>query len=129
MLSLTGQALTVRGYDGSTATSVVTGSTANPAITFVGSVIYAPATASIRLYPKLSLTLPAPAVGAYGVEQGVTYSVRLSVGDGSSQYDIVDATQTVLHANIAVPNPTAGNNPNPQQGEVYFGSFLVERRR
>ena len=124
VLSLTGQALTVRGYDGSTATSVVTGSTANPAITFVGSVIYAPATASIRLYPKLSLTLPAPAVGAYGVEQGVTYSVRLSVGDGSSQYDIVDATQTVLHANIAVPNPTAGNNPNPQQGEVYFGSFL-----
>ena len=124
VLSLTGEALTVRGSDGSTATSVVTQSTANPAITFVGSVMYASATASIRLYPKLSLTLPAPAVGAYGVQQGASYSVRLSVGDGSSLYDIVDATQTVLDANITVPNPTAGNNPNPQQGEIYFGSFL-----
>ena len=46
------------------------------------------------------------------------------MGDRTSLYDIVDATQTVLDANIIVPNPTAGNNPNPQQGEIYFGSFL-----
>jgi hypothetical protein len=124
VLSLTGEALTIRGSDGSTATSVVTGSTANPAITFVGSVIFTSTTASIPLYPKLSLTLPAPAVGSHGVQQGVGYSIRLTVGARTSLYDIVDATQTVLDANISVPNPTGGNNPNPQQGEIYFGSFL-----
>jgi hypothetical protein len=124
VLSLTGEALAVRGSDGSTATSVVTKSTANPAYTFVGSVPYGSTTTSVCLYPKLSLTLPAPAIGAYDVQQGASYGVRLSVGDGSSEYDIIDATQTVLEANINVANPTAGNNPNPQQGEIYFGSFL-----
>ena len=124
VLSLTGQNLSVRGSDGSTVTSVVTESTADAAFTFVGSVMYSSSITSVTLYPKLSLTLPAPAVGSYGIQQGASYSVRLTVGDGSCEYDIVDATQTVLGSDIAVPNPTAGNNSNPQQGEVYFGSFL-----
>ena len=106
MLSLTGTSLTLRGSDGSSASSEPTLSGApDPHHTFVGAMVYAAGTTSVRLYPKLQLTLPAPTVGTHGVQQGQTYSVRLTFGKARSQYDVLDSTQTVLDTNISVPNP------------------------
>jgi hypothetical protein len=82
VLSLTGTTLTVRGSDGSTA-SVAT-KPRDATHTFVGMMVYAASTTSVRLYPKLSLLLRAPAVGTHGVLQGETYSVRFTFGGNTS---------------------------------------------
>ncbi|HVH76575.1 MAG TPA: hypothetical protein VM755_16790 [Stellaceae bacterium] len=125
VLSLTGQTLSVRGSDGSLASSTpVLPGTPDPNHTFVGAMIYAAATTSIRLYPKLQLTLPAPAVGTHGVLQGAAYSVRLTFGAKNSQYDIIDQTQTLVEAGISVPNPKPADGSTPRPGDVYFGSFI-----
>jgi hypothetical protein len=64
VLSLTGTSLTVRGSDESSASSVLSASSApDPGHTFVGAMVYSSTTASVRMYPKLQLSLPAPAVG------------------------------------------------------------------
>ena len=125
VLSLTGTNLTVRGSDGSSASSVPTlPGNPDPKHTYVGAMVYAATTTSVILYPKLQLTLAAPAVGTYGVLQSETYSVRLTFGDTNSLYDIIDPSQTVVNSNISVPNPKPTDGSNPQQGDMYFGSFI-----
>lgn len=125
VLSLTGTDLTVRGSDGSSASSVLSvAGTPDPSHTFVGATVYTNAIATVRLYAKLPLTLPAPSVGTHGVLQGDAYSVRLTFGADNSQYDIVDSTQTLVDSNISVPNPKPADGSNPQPGDMYFGSFL-----
>jgi hypothetical protein len=57
VLSLTGQTLSVRGSDGSTASAAVPASR-DKTHTFVGAMVYGSATTSVRLYPKLQLGLP-----------------------------------------------------------------------
>ncbi len=123
VLSLTGTNLSARGADGSTASSVLpTGAAAG--LTFVGAVVYTAATTTVRLYPKLQLALAAPAVGTHGVQQGNQYSVRLTFGDKNSQYDLLDASQTVIDSNISVLNPVSTDGSTPQPGDLYFGSFI-----
>ena len=124
VLSLTGTSLTVRGSDNSFVSSTPTLSATDPAHTFVGAMVYTATTTSVLLYPKLQLTLPAPAVGALGVLQGAQYGVRLIFGETNSQYDIIDSTQTAVASNISVPNPTPTDGSNPQQNDVYFGGFI-----
>ena len=125
VLSLTGTTLTVRGSDGSSATSLPTlPAPADPNHTFVGAMNYATGTASVRLYPKLALTLPAPAVGAEGMLRGASYSVRLTIGAANSVYDIVDATGTVLASNVSVATPRPTDGSIPQAGDIYFGGFI-----
>ena len=125
VLSLTGTNLTVRGSDGSSASSALPPS-ANPDAnhTYVGAMVYTAGTTSVPLYPLLQLVLPAPTVGSHGVLQGQSYSVRLTFGDTNSQYDILDSTQTIVDSNISVPNPKPTDNSTPQQGALYFGSFI-----
>ena len=125
VLSLTGTSLTVRGSDGSSASSALPPS-ANPDAnhTYVGAMVYTAGTTSVPLYPLLQLALPAPTVGSHGVLQGQSYSVRLTFGDTNSQYDILDSTQTIVDSNISVPNPKPTDNSTPQQGDLYFGSFI-----
>ena len=86
--------------------------------------VYTAGTTSVPLYPLLQLALPAPTVGSHGVLQGQSYSVRLTFGDTNSQYDILDSTQTIVDSNISVPNPKPTDNSTPQQGDLYFGSFI-----
>jgi hypothetical protein len=125
VLSLTGTNLTVRGSDGSSASSVLTVSgTPDPSHTFVGAMVDSDGVTTVRLYPKLQLSLPAPSVGTHGVLQGEAYSVRLTFGDANSQYDIVDSTQTTVDSDISVPNPKPTDGSSPQQGDMYFGSFI-----
>jgi hypothetical protein len=125
VLSAVGTSLTVRGSDGSLRSSVLTASSSpDPSHTFVGAMVYGSSITSVRLYPKLQLTLPAPAVGTHGVVQGGLYSVRLTFGDSNSQYDILDETQTAVDSNISVPNPKPSDKSTPQQGDIYFGSFI-----
>ena len=125
VLSLTGTNLTVRGSDGSSASSVLTVSgTPDPSHTFVGAMVYTSAVTTVRLYPKLQLSLPAPSVGTHGVLQGEAYSVRLTFGDSNSEYDIVDSTQTAVDSNVSVPNPKPTDGSNPQQGDMYLGNFI-----
>ena len=123
ILSLTGTNLSVRGSDGSTASSVLT-STSDPNHTYVGAMVYSTGISSVLLYPKLQLTLAAPAVGTHGVLQGTVYSVRLTIGDGNSQYDILDPAQTIVDSNITVPTPQPAGKSTPQSGDLYFGSFI-----
>jgi hypothetical protein len=123
VLALTGTSLTVRGSDGSSASTVLSAG-GDPAHTFVGAMVYITALESVRLYPQLQLTLPAPPVGTHGVLQGGQYSVRLTFGDANSQYDLADSTQTVVDSSISLANPTPTDGSKPQQGDVYFGSFL-----
>jgi hypothetical protein len=124
VLSLTGMTLTIRGSDGSSATSqpVLPGAP-DPKHSFIGVLVYESA-ATVTLYPKLVLTLPAPAVGTEGVLQGESYSLRLTFGEADSQYDLVDASGTVLAANVSVANPKPDDGSAPQPSDLYFGSFL-----
>ena len=124
VLSLTGTSLNVRGSDGSSTSSTPTLlGPADPNHTYVGAMVYASATTSVQLFPLLQLTLSAPAVGTQGVQQGASYSVRLTYGDSNSTYDILDSTQTVIASNISVPNPQPTDRSHPSQGDIYFGSF------
>jgi hypothetical protein len=125
VLSVTGTNLTVRGSDNSSATAVLATSVApDPSHTYVGAMLYGAGISAIPLYPKLPLTLPAPAVGTHDVTQGASYSVRLTIGATSSQYDILDATQTTVDANISVPTPAPSDKSTPQSGDLYFGGFI-----
>lgn len=124
VLSLTGANLTVRGSDGSTASSVLASGAPDSSHTYIGAMVYTAAATTVSLYPKLQLSLPAPAVGTHGVLQGESYSVRLTFGTNSSQYDILDSTQTVVDSNISVPNPVPSDKSTPHSGDLYFGSFL-----
>src|SRR5258708_1000503 len=60
---------------------------------FVGAWVERGGGEPARLYPKLQLTLKAPAVGTHGVLQGERYSVRLTYGQKTSIYDLIDASQ------------------------------------
>ncbi|MGA3005035.1 MAG: hypothetical protein ABSE20_25275, partial [Acetobacteraceae bacterium] len=125
VLSITGTSLTVRGSDASSASGVLAASVApDPSHTFVGAMVYSATTTSVTLYPKLQLTLAAPAVGSNGVLQGTSYSVRLTIGTTNSQYDIMDPTQTVVGSNISVATPAPADKSTPQPGDLYFGGFI-----
>ncbi len=125
VLSVTGTSLTVRGSDGSSASAVLAAAAAPDAShTFVGAMVYGATTSSVQLYPKLQLTLPAPAVGTQGVLQGNSYSVCLTIGEPNSQYTILDTTQTIVGANISVATPAPTDKSTPQPGDLYFGSFI-----
>ncbi len=125
ILSLQGGSLNARGSDGSTASATLKQSPSPDANhTYVGAMVYSSALTTVRLYAKLSLALPAPAVGTGGVLQGDTYSVRLTYGKSTSQYDVLDATQTLVIANASVANPSPSDGSKPQPGDLYFGSFI-----
>jgi hypothetical protein len=60
----------------------------------------------------------------HGVVQGELYSVRLTIGDANSQYDILDTTQTSVDSNLSVPTPAPTDKSTPQRGDFYFGGFI-----
>ena len=66
VLTATGKTLTVRGSDGSTSTASVEAHDATH--TFVGAMVYDASITTVRLFPKLTLSLAAPPVGTYGVQ-------------------------------------------------------------
>jgi len=122
VLALAGKTLSVRGSDGSTAT--VESTSGDATHTFVGAMVYTKLTTSVRLYPKLQLSLAAPAVGSRGVLQGEVYSVRLTYGDKTSTYDLLDSTQVPIAKDVTVPSPKATDKSSPRPGDLYFGSFV-----
>ena len=123
ILSLTGASLSVRGSDGTSVSTTVSDS--SPAgHTYVGSMVYSSAIRLIPLYPKLQLSLPAPAVGTFGVLQGVKYTVGFTYGHPNSSYDIVDSTQAIVARGVSVPSPTATDGSRPRTNDLYFGSFI-----
>ena len=124
IFSLKGTALSARGSDGSTLSS--TPKLANPDAqhTFVGVVTFENTVTSVRLYPVLSLTLPAPASGSNGVAQGESYLVRFTFGANQSSIDILDSGQVVIATGLSVASPKPTDNSNPQAGDLYFGSFV-----
>lgn len=124
VLALTGKNLSVRGSNGSTATASLP-SSKDTVHTFVGSMIFADSTTTVRLYPKLSLAPTAPAVGTNGVLQGETYSVRLLYGStDKSAIDIIDANQTSIASGVAITTPKPTDKSSPRKGDQYFGSFV-----
>jgi hypothetical protein len=123
VFALTGKTLSVRGSDGSTATTTI--SKARDAVhTFVGAIVYGAAATRVRLYPKLQLSLPAPAVGTHGVLQGEQYSVRLTYAAKNSMYDLLDAMQAPVAERVSVPSPEPTDKSQPRAGDVYLGSFV-----
>jgi hypothetical protein len=124
IFSLQGAALAVRGSDGSTLSATPPIAKPDALHTYVGAIVYVAGLTSVRLYPILSLTLPAPAVGANGVEQGETYSLRLTYAAKQSSLDIFDVDQIQLASGLAVASPKPTDNSKPQPGDLYFGSFV-----
>ena len=124
VLSLTGANLTVRGSDGSSASSTLASGAPDSSHTYIGAMVYTAAATTVTLYPTLQLSLASPAVGTHGVLQGELYSVRLTFGASNSQYDILDSSQTVVDSNISVPNPVPTDKSTPHPGDLYFGSFI-----
>jgi hypothetical protein len=124
VFSLRGTALAVRGSDGTTLSA--TPKLANPDAqhSYVGALIYESGLTSVRLYPILSLTLPPPAVGSNGIQQGGTYSVLFTYGSNQSAIDILDSDQIPVATGLAVANPKPTDNSVPQVGDLYFGSFV-----
>jgi hypothetical protein len=123
VFSLQGTALAVRGSDGSLQNATLPIAKPDAQHTYVGAMVYMAGLASIRLYPILSLTLPAPAVGANGIQQGETYSLCLTCGTKQASLDILDSDQVVLASGLAVPMPKPADKSKPQPGDRYFGSF------
>jgi hypothetical protein len=121
VLSLTVSTLTVRGSDGSTA--AVEAKPRDTTHTFVGMMVYAVSTTSVRLYPKLSLPLQLPAVGTQGVLQRETYNIRFTFGGKTSTYDLLDSNQVPIARQVSMPSPKPTDGSSPRPGDVYFGSF------
>ena len=125
VLTVLGTALTVRGSDGSSVSvQLPAAANSDTTHTFVGSIVYTTGVTSATLYPLTSLAFPAPAVGTNGVLQGTTYSLRLTYGTTDSQYDIVDATQTIVASSVTIASPQSTDGSSPQSGGLYFGSFI-----
>ena len=124
VFSLVGTALTVRGSDNSTFSATQPIAKPDAQHTYVGAIIYVSGLSSIRLYPILSLTLPAPAVGSNGIEQGETYSLSLTYGPKQASLDILDSDQVEVVSGLAVPRPKPVDKSKPQPGDLYFGSFV-----
>jgi hypothetical protein len=123
--SLTGSALAISGSDGSSSSAVLAaGANADTTHTFVGMVAYRSGVTTALLYPLLSLSFPAPAVGTHGVAQRAAYSVRLTFGTNNCTYDIIDDTQAMVAAGVSVAPPKPSDNSTPQAGALYFGSFI-----
>ena len=123
--ALTGSELAISESNRSSSTAlVVIEGNSDTTHTFVGMAVYSGVPTTVPLYPLLALTFPAPGVGTSGVLQGTGYSVRLTFGQETCSYDILDATQTVVSAGvtIATPEPADGSTPHP--GDLYFGSFI-----
>ncbi len=100
----------MRGSDGSAQN--VTPKLANPdeQHRYVGAIIYEDGLAGVLLYPILSISLPAPAVGSNGIEQGESYSVGLTYGAHQSTIDILNPDQTAVATGIQVANPKPTDN-------------------
>ena len=129
VFNLKGTALAVRGSDGSSLSA--TPKVANPDAqhNYVGAILQENGLVSVRLYPLLSLTLPAPAVGSNAIEQGESYSVGLTYGANQSALDILDSDEIAVATAVAVANPKPTDNSTPQVGDLYFGSFLGGAQR
>ena len=125
VLSATGSNLTARGTDGSSQSSTLAGAPLPDANhTFVGAMVYDPSMKMVRLHAKLQLTLSAPAIGSHGVLQGNQYNIRLTYGGANSTYNITDVSNSVVDSNISIANPVPTDGSKPQQGDLYFGSFI-----
>jgi len=91
--------------------------------TFVGMAVYTISAPTVPLYPLVSLSFPAPTAGTDGVVQGAKYSLRLTYGSPASQYDIIDATGSVVASAISVTPAAPTDGSTPQAGMYYFGTF------
>ena len=116
ILSLSGSNLSVRGSDGSTATSLITQAGAPAGSAYVGAMVYTATTTTVSLYPNVQTTLAAPAIGTSGVLQGAQYSVRLTIGATNSQYDLLDLNQTLLASSVSVPTPSTAARAPARRG-------------
>ncbi len=130
VLSLTGETLTARGSDNSTATVSASPKGAIGGYTYVGALVYTATSTTVEMYPLLQLPFTPPAVGVNGVLQGATYNIRLTYGAANnangasgSVYDITDSTNSTIATNIAVANPVPTDKSTPAAGDLYFGSF------
>ena len=123
VFSLLGNALAVRGSDGATLTATLNLNAPDAKHTYVGALIASKVASSVRLYPILSVTTPAPAVGSNGIEQGTPYSVGFTYGTNQSLINVVDKDQIVIAAGLQVASPQPSDSSVPQNGDLYFGSF------
>ena len=124
VFSLLGTALTIRGSDNTTASATPPIAKPDAQHTYVGAIVYEAGLPSVRLYPILALTLPAPAIGSNGIEQGETYSLSLTYGANQASLDILDSDQVAIASGLAVPPPKPVDTSKPQPGDLYFGSFV-----
>jgi len=125
VFSLQGTALAVRGSNGSTLSATSKLDNPDEQHTYIGAIIYEKGLASVRLYPILSLSLPAPAVNnSNGIAQNESYSVSFTYGATQSAIDILDSSQIVVASGLQVASPKPTDNSKPQAGDLYFGSFL-----
>lgn len=120
--SLQGTTLSVRGSDGTTLSATVQIDKPDANHAYVGAVSASEST--IRLYPILTLSFPAPTVGSNGIEQGKAYSVAFTYGLKQSQVDILDSDGIAIASGVGVPSPKPDDNSTPQVGDLYFGSFI-----
>jgi len=120
---LKGTSLNVRGSDGASLSATPKLVSPDAQHTYVGAMIYESGQASVRLYPILTLSMPAPAVGN-GIEQGESYSVRFIYGKAQSSIDILDSGQVAVATGLSIASPNPTDNSVPQVGDIYFGSFI-----
>ncbi|MFM0330068.1 RHS repeat domain-containing protein [Paraburkholderia strydomiana] len=123
VFSLEGTALSVRGQDGATSAATLDLKTPDSKHTYVGALIAAAQTASVRLYPILSLSVSAPAAGRNGIVEGTAYSVAFTYGGKESLIDVCDDDQVVVADGLAVASPQPSDDSLPQDGDLYFGGF------
>ena len=123
VLTATGKELAVRGADGSAAT--LTASIAGTGrITHVGAMVFGSGHDTVRLFPKLALTLPALPADTGGIRHGEPYSVRVTYGRTTSEVEVFDAAKAVVASGIEVPSPKPAGKFSPRAGDHYFGSFV-----
>jgi hypothetical protein len=122
--SLTGSALSVTGSDSSSdSVTLAAGANTDTTHDFVGMAVYSTTLDSVTLYPLVSLSIPAPAVGTDGVVAGETYGITLTFGEGTSTYDVVGPDQTMLASSVSITSPAPSDGSTPGAGDLYFGSF------
>jgi hypothetical protein len=125
VFSLQATKLSVRGSDGSEQNSTPKLSQDPDAKhNYVGAAVFEDGLANVILYPLISLTLNAPPVNVSGITQGDRYSVCLTYGTNDCSLEILDSNQIVVASDLSVPTPQPGDNSRPEDGDLYFGSFV-----
>ena len=123
--ALNGTAVTVRAPDGTTLTATLASGPPDPELAYVGAFVATPGQATVPLYPKVPIQIPAPGTGVPGLEPGASYMVQLTYGATGSQYDVTATAAVPVATGVSAGTPRPPEGSSPAEGTLFLGTFTA----